>query len=126
MCEMVAILGFVLGLLSYRTADFFPFALVAAALLYAHRLESWPLDADRATGGAAMRVRLRFFASLRERLQHAARRSEPSGRRHRRGSVDLLCSERPELRELTPSVSFAVNREYVERAAGWRTATRWR
>ena len=44
MCEMVAILGFVLGLLSYRTADFFPFALVAAALLYAHRLESWPLD----------------------------------------------------------------------------------
>jgi hypothetical protein len=44
MCEMVAILGFVLGLLSYRAADFFPFALGAAALLYIHRLEAWPLD----------------------------------------------------------------------------------
>jgi molybdopterin converting factor subunit 1 len=62
-----------------------------------------------------MTVRLRFFASLRERLRaSAAERTMADG-----ATVgDLwaaLCSERPELAPLSASMSFAVNREYVER-----------
>jgi molybdopterin converting factor subunit 1 len=64
-----------------------------------------------------VKVRLRFFASLRERLRTGeAERTLPEG-----ATVEdlwrSLCSEQPELRELTSSISFAVNREYVERAA---------
>jgi molybdopterin converting factor subunit 1 len=63
-----------------------------------------------------MKLHLLFFASLRERL----RRSEAE---HdlRDGSTiaDLwttLCAENPGLREMSASISFAVNQEYVDRA----------
>ncbi len=62
-----------------------------------------------------MTVRLRFFASLRERL----RRSEADYTLRPGATVhDLwaaLCAEYPQLTDLSPSVSFAVNREYVGR-----------
>jgi molybdopterin converting factor subunit 1 len=63
-----------------------------------------------------MTVRLRFFASLRERLKTAeAERTVPDGT-----TVAALwaglCAERPDLEVLSASISFAVNREYVERS----------
>ena len=62
-----------------------------------------------------MTVHLRFFASLRERLQTSAdARHLPDGST----VADLwaaLCRERADLAPLSPSISFAVNREYVER-----------
>jgi len=62
-----------------------------------------------------MTVRLRFFASLRERLKtSAAERTLPDGST----VADLwavLCRERTDLQPLSASISFAVNREYVER-----------
>jgi len=63
-----------------------------------------------------MIVRLRFFASLRERLKAAgAERALTDGAT----VADLwaaLCDERPDLVPLSASMSFAVNREYVERS----------
>ena len=65
--------------------------------------------------GARITVHLRFFASLRERLKSAgAERSLSRGA----SVADLwaaLCEERPDLVPLSASMSFAVNREYVER-----------
>lgn len=62
-----------------------------------------------------MIVRLRFFASLRERLKaREAERTLADGAT----VADLwaaLCQERPDLQPLSASISFAVNREYVER-----------
>lgn len=62
-----------------------------------------------------MIVQLRFFASLRERLQmSAAERALPDGAT----VADVwaaLCRERPELEPLGASITFAVNREYVDR-----------
>jgi len=60
-------------------------------------------------------VRLRFFASLRELLGAAtAERALPAG-----STVgDLwgrLCADHPELKRFGGSVTFAVNREYVDR-----------
>lgn len=63
-----------------------------------------------------MTVHLRFFASLRERLKASeAERTLADGAT----VADLwaaLCRERPDLEPLSGSISFAVNREYVERA----------
>lgn len=65
-----------------------------------------------------MIVRLRFFASLRERLC----RSEAEWTLADGATVtDLwtaLCAEYPQLSELSQSISFAVNREYVDRDYG--------
>jgi molybdopterin converting factor subunit 1 len=62
-----------------------------------------------------MNVHLRFFASLRERLKASeADRALADGAT----IADLwaaLCRERPDLDCLSGSISFAVNREYVER-----------
>lgn len=62
-----------------------------------------------------MKIRLRFFASVRERL----RRSEAEWTLQAGATVqDLwagLCAEFPQLGELGPSISFAVNQEYVDR-----------
>jgi molybdopterin converting factor subunit 1 len=62
-----------------------------------------------------MVVRLRFFASLRERL----RRSEAEWTLADGAAVNdlwiALCGAYPELTALSPSISFAVNREYVDR-----------
>jgi molybdopterin converting factor subunit 1 len=62
-----------------------------------------------------MIVRLRFFASLRERL----RRGDAAYTLADGATVsDLwaaLCADHPQLAELERSVSFAVNQEYVGR-----------
>jgi molybdopterin converting factor subunit 1 len=62
-----------------------------------------------------MVVHLRFFAALRERL----RQSDADWTLPPDATVaDLwtnLCAARPELTPLTRSISFAVNREYVDR-----------
>lgn len=63
-----------------------------------------------------MIVHLRFFASLRERLKmRAAERTLADG-----ATVaelwNALCRERPDLEPLSASITFAVNREYVDRA----------
>ena len=60
-----------------------------------------------------MTVQLRFFASLRERLHRTeATWTLPDG-----ATVNdlwsALCAEFPQLKEVSGSVSFAVNREYV-------------
>lgn len=62
-----------------------------------------------------MIVQLRFFASLRERLKmSAAERTLAAGATV--GDVwSALCRERPELEPLSASITFAVNREYVDR-----------
>lgn len=61
-----------------------------------------------------MTLRLRFFASLRERVH----RSEADWTLPEGATVadlwNALCAEYPQLRELKASVSFAVNREYVD------------
>lgn len=62
-----------------------------------------------------MKVRLLFFASLRERLHE----SEAEHVLENGGTIgDLwldLCRQNPGLDEMTSSMSFAVNREYVDR-----------
>jgi molybdopterin converting factor subunit 1 len=62
-----------------------------------------------------MVVHLRFFASLRERL----RRSEADWTLPDGATVEelwaALCTAFPELSALRSSVTFAVNREYVDR-----------
>lgn len=63
-----------------------------------------------------MKVRLLFFASLRERL-----RASEAARDLEDGSTvaDLwtaLCDEHRDLQVMSNSVSFAVNQEYVDRA----------
>ena len=62
-----------------------------------------------------MVVRVRFFASLRERLH----RSEAEWELPEGATVaalwNALCREHPQLGDLGASISFAVNREYVER-----------
>ncbi len=62
-----------------------------------------------------MTVRLRFFASLRERLRRSeAELSLPEG-----ATVEYLwgalCAAYPPLTELRGAISFAVNHEYVDR-----------
>jgi len=62
-----------------------------------------------------MIVQLRFFASLRERL----RCSEAEWTLPERATVNdlwnALCATYPQLVPLGPAISFAVNREYVDR-----------
>jgi molybdopterin converting factor subunit 1 len=63
-----------------------------------------------------MVVHLRFFAALRERI----RRSEADWTLPNEATVEDLWSSlldtNPELAPLTRSISFAVNREYVDRS----------
>lgn len=63
-----------------------------------------------------MTIHLRFFASLRERLKASeAERVLADGATV--GEVwAALCREHPEIEPLGASMSFAVNREYVDRA----------
>ena len=62
-----------------------------------------------------MQVKLRYFASLRERLGKSQEtRNIPDGATV--GAIwDLLTQERPELRELERSIAFAVAQEYVDK-----------
>jgi len=63
-----------------------------------------------------MKIRLLFFASLRERV----RRSEAEHDLKDGSTVAELwadlCQQTPALHDMTPSISFAVNQEYVDRA----------
>jgi len=62
-----------------------------------------------------MRIRLRFFASLRERLKKSEDvREVPAGASV--GTVwDLLKQEHPELAAVERSTAFAVGQEYVDK-----------
>jgi len=62
-----------------------------------------------------MIIHLRFFASLRERLKTAALDRELPAGATAADAWAALCRDHPELEPLSASVSFAVNREYVER-----------
>jgi len=67
-----------------------------------------------------MKVHLRFFASLRERLHaDAAERELPDGATVG-DAWDGLCRDHPEAAPLGAAMSFAVNREYVARAHALR------
>lgn len=62
-----------------------------------------------------MRIRLRYFAALRERLQASeAERELPDG-----STVGdawaALCAAHPQIAPLAAAMAFAVNREYVDR-----------
>ncbi|MEO8603378.1 MAG: molybdopterin converting factor subunit 1 [bacterium] len=62
-----------------------------------------------------MTIRLRFFASLRERLKMSDATHEAAAGATAADVWSALCREHPDLEPLSGSVSFAVNREYVER-----------
>jgi molybdopterin converting factor subunit 1 len=61
-----------------------------------------------------MKVRLRFFASLREQLRMSEREIELPERATVRRIWNDLCAEHPGLERFGASVSFAVNREYAD------------
>ena len=69
----------------------------------------------RATGLHDMKVRLRFFASLRESLGASEAEWTVAESATVHDLWNALCAEHPNLERLTSSISFAVNREYVER-----------
>ena len=62
-----------------------------------------------------MTIRLRFFASLRERLKMSEADREVVAGATAADVWSALCAEHPGLEPMTGSVSFAVNRDYVER-----------
>ena len=62
-----------------------------------------------------MVVRLRFFASLRERLRRSAAEYTLADGSSVQDLWAALCAEYPHLAELGPSIAFAVNQEYVNR-----------
>jgi molybdopterin converting factor subunit 1 len=61
-----------------------------------------------------MKVRLRFFASLREQLRMSEREIELPERATVRRIWNDLCAEHPGRERFGASVSFAVNREYAD------------
>lgn len=62
-----------------------------------------------------MRIRVRFFASLRERLKRSEEvREVPSGATVRT-VWELLKQENPELGAVEKAMSFAVAQEYVDK-----------
>lgn len=63
-----------------------------------------------------MLIHLRFFASLRERMKRREGTWELEGAATVGDLWQALCLAHPQLEELSPSISFAVNREYVDRA----------
>lgn len=62
-----------------------------------------------------MTIRLRFFASLRERLRSSEATWELADGATVHDLWEALCVQYPQLTELSSSVTFAVNREYVKR-----------
>ncbi|MFQ5667298.1 MAG: molybdopterin converting factor subunit 1 [Candidatus Binatia bacterium] len=62
-----------------------------------------------------MMLRLRFFASLRERLHREAAQWTLPDTATVNDLWEALCAEYPQLRDLSSSITFAVNREYVGR-----------
>ncbi len=61
-----------------------------------------------------MRVELRFFAILRERMGCSAASHEIDAGARVGDLWNALCAQSPQLAEHSGSVSFAVNREYVD------------
>ncbi|MFI5366637.1 MAG: molybdopterin converting factor subunit 1 [Candidatus Binatia bacterium] len=62
-----------------------------------------------------MVVRLRFFASLRERLHRSEAEYPLTDGASVKDLWAALCADYPQLAELGASVSIAVNQEYVDR-----------
>lgn len=62
-----------------------------------------------------MTVRLKFFASLRERLGTSAEERTLAEGATLSDLWAALCRDRPDLEPLGSSISFAVNREYAPR-----------
>ena len=67
-----------------------------------------------------MKVRLRFFASLREQLRMSECEMELPEQATVRRVWDTLCADHPEIERFGASVSFAVNREYADGDAALR------
>jgi molybdopterin synthase catalytic subunit len=63
-----------------------------------------------------MKVRVRFFASAREKARVDETERELAGGARVADLWEALCSEYPALNDLTAAMSFAVNREYAERS----------
>jgi molybdopterin converting factor subunit 1 len=62
-----------------------------------------------------MTVQLRFFASLRERMKRGSAEQTLADGATVGDLWAALCRAHPELAPLSASISFAVNREYVDR-----------
>jgi len=62
-----------------------------------------------------MKIRVRFFASAREKTRVDETERELGSGARVADLWDALCAEYPALNDLTPAISFAVNREYAER-----------
>lgn len=62
-----------------------------------------------------MKVQLRFFAILREQVGHGSAEHELSDGASVAQLWSSLCASYPQLQPHGASVSFAVNREYVDR-----------
>ncbi len=43
-CEAIAILGLLLGSITYEELDYLPFVILAGVLLFVHRPAAWPVD----------------------------------------------------------------------------------
>ncbi len=61
-----------------------------------------------------MRVHLRFFAAVRERVRAAEATRELAGPTTVEDLWDQIRREHPSLRELGGGVAFALNQEYVD------------
>ena len=61
-----------------------------------------------------MKLQLLFFATLRERVGTRAAEHELAEGASVADLWTALCAQWPQLRDYTASVSFAVNREYVD------------
>jgi molybdopterin converting factor subunit 1 len=63
-------------------------------------------------------VRLRFFASIREKLKRSEATCSLRDGATVRDLLDQLCKDYPAIQPMRASVSVAVNQEYVE--SDWR------
>ncbi len=62
-----------------------------------------------------MRIRVRFFASLRERLKRSEEVREVPPGATVRTVWEMITQENPELRAVEKAMSFAVAQEYVDK-----------
>jgi molybdopterin converting factor subunit 1 len=62
-----------------------------------------------------MTIRLRFFASLRERLGRGDAEVSLGDGACVADAWEYLCHQHPQIQSLGTSMSFALNREYVDR-----------
>ena len=67
-----------------------------------------------------VKVRVLFFASLRERVGRGEMDCDLPDRSTVGDLWRMVCGENRDLEEIGASLSFAVNREYVDRAAPLR------